>query len=166
MKRDLLNKVIAISLSVLCCNQLLQAQQTATIDRSSYYKAISSADLDLINTAINTVNKSTEKNKQAFEGALIMKRAGLLKGPSNKLKEFKAGKQKLEDVLDKNKDNAELRFLRLIIQENAPKILGYHKELEEDHKYIVSNFNSIPEATQKVIRDYSKSSKELSPSDF
>lgn len=166
MKGELLTKIILISFLVLGNNQLLLARQPATIDRSSYYKAISSANLEMINSAILAVNNSTEKNKQAFEGALIMKRAGLLKGASNKLKEFKAGKQKLEDVLNDNKDNAELRFLRLIIQENAPKILGYHKDLEEDHRYIVANFKSMPEATQKVIRDYSKTSKELSPSDF
>lgn len=166
MKPHILNKGILIALFIFGCHQFLKAQSSATIERSSYYKAISATDIAVINTAINTVNNSTEKNKEAFEGALMMKRAGLLKGASNKLKEFKAGRQKLEGVLSKNKDNPELRFLRLIIQENAPKILGYHKELEEDNKYIVSNFRSIPEATQHVIRDYSKTSKVLSPSDF
>ncbi|MCC6286292.1 MAG: hypothetical protein IT249_00255 [Chitinophagaceae bacterium] len=143
-----------------------QAQSSSKIDRANYYKAIASENLENINKQIELVNNSGEKNKDAFEGALMMKKAGLLKGPPNKLKEFKAGRQKLEDVLSTNKDNAELRFLRLIIQENAPKILGYHKELEEDHKYIVANFKTLPEATQQAIRDYSKSSKALSPSDF
>lgn len=166
MKPNLLNRGIIIALLISGCYQFLQAQSSAKIERSSYYKAISSTDITIIETEINTVNKSIEKNKEAFEGALMMKRAGLLKGASNKLKEFKAGRQKLEDVLNKNQDNAELRFLRLIIQENAPKILGYNKELKDDHKYIVANFKNIPEATQEVIKDYSKTSKELSPSEF
>ncbi|MFT3945547.1 MAG: hypothetical protein QM763_01125 [Agriterribacter sp.] len=159
-------KSIITTLFLCACYFFLQAQSSSKIDRSNYYKVIASENLESINAQIELVKNSSEKYKEAFEGALMMKRAGLLKGASNKLKEFKAGRQKLEAVLDKNKDDAELRFLRLIIQENAPKILGFHKELEEDHKYIVANYKTMPEATQQVIRDYSKSSKSLSPSEF
>ncbi|OJY95834.1 hypothetical protein DC498_15415 [Terrimonas sp.] len=159
-------KSILATLFLCACYFFPQAQSSLKIDRSNYYKIIASENLESINTQIEFVKNSGEKYKEAFEGALMMKKAGLLKGAPNKLKEFKAGRQKLEDILAKTQDNAELRFLRLIIQENAPKILGYHKELEEDHKYIVTNFKTIPEATQQAIRDYSKSSKILSLSDF
>ncbi|MFT3750863.1 MAG: hypothetical protein QM768_21295 [Agriterribacter sp.] len=159
-------KSIIATLFLCACYFFPQAQSSSKIDRSNYYKIIASENLESINAQIELVKNSGEKYKEAFEGALMMKKAGLLKGAPNKLKEFKAGRQKLEEVLEKTKDNAELRFLRLIIQENAPKILGYHKELEEDHKFIVTNFKTIPEAAQHAIRDYSKSSKILSPSDF
>jgi hypothetical protein len=152
--------------AILCTGDSLQAQSSSGLERAEYYKTIASEDIDAINTKIDVLNKSDEKNKQAFEGALMMKRAGLLKGPSKKLKEFKAGKEKLESTISADANNAELRFLRLIIQEKAPGILGYNKELQSDHKYIVDNFKSLPEATQKVVKDYSKSSKVLSPSDF
>lgn len=157
---------IAVIVITLCTAGSLQAQPSSTFDRAEYYKTIASEDLNTINSKIDGLSKSDEKNKEAFEGALMMKRAGLLKGPSKKLKEFKAGREKLESNISSDTNNAELRFLRLIIQEKAPGILGYNKELESDHKYIVANFKSLPEATQKVVKDYSKSSKVLSPSDF
>lgn len=166
MKSILFQKNIIVLLFFSLCCFAPRAQNPSGIERANYYKVISSENLEAINAEIDQVNKSSEKYKDAFTGALMMKKAGLLKGAANKLKEFKAGREKLEDVLDKNKEDAELRFLRLIIQENAPKILGYHKEVEEDHTYIVTHFKSMPEAIQKVIRDYSKSSKVLSPSEF
>jgi len=157
--------ILAIALSLISVHTV-KAQNASTLDRSVFYKTIASTDLEAINSQISSVSSSGEKNKEAFEGALMMKRAGLLKGPAKKLKEFKAGREKLETAMDKDANNAELKFLRLIIQENAPGILGYNKELKDDHKYIVEHFKTIPDATQKAIRDYSKSSKVLSPSDF
>ncbi len=153
-------------ITILFTAGTVQAQTSSNVERTEYYKTIASEDLNAINTKIDAISKSDEKNKEAFEGALMMKRAGLLKGPAKKLKEFKAGREKLESKISSDGNNAELRFLRLIIQEKAPGILGYNKELESDHKYIVANFKSLPEATQKVVKDYSKSSKVLSPSDF
>lgn len=166
MKDILSLKSIFIAFIFCVSTNFLLAQPASKIDRSNYYKVIASENLESLNSEIDVVKKSDDKYKDAFEGALMMKRAGQLKGASNKLKEFKAGRQKLEDVLNKNKDVAELRFLRLMIQENAPRILGYHKELDEDHKYIVANFKTMPVATQLVLKDYSKTSKQLSPSEF
>ena len=48
-----------------------------------------------------------------------------------------------------------------MIQENAPKVLGYHKNLAEDAKAIKSNLKSLPKETQQAILVYSKSSKLL-----
>jgi hypothetical protein len=53
-----------------------------------------------------------------------------------------------------------------MIQENAPGILGYNDDLEKDKGFIIAHFNSIPEPTRQVIRDYSRQSKTLSQSDF
>jgi hypothetical protein len=159
-------KNIIVALFLCVCYFFSQAQSSLIINRSNYYKVIGTENIDSINEQIEFVKNSEEKFKDAFEGALMMKKAALLKGAANKLKEFNTGKKKLEDVLQKNKNVAELRFLRLIIQENAPKILGYHKDLEEDQQYIVANFKTISEPVQQAIKDYSKSSKTLSSSDF
>ncbi len=119
----------------------------------------------LINN-LTTSNKGDQKLQKAFEGALMMKKAGLLKGAGNKLKQFKAGREKLESSLQTDPGNTEFRFLRLMMQENAPKILGYNDELEEDHQHLRKNFKTLPSSVQQVVIDYSKTSKILKPSDF
>jgi hypothetical protein len=52
---------------------------------------------------------------------------------------FKSGRSKLESAITKDKENTEYRFLRLIIQEHAPRIVKYRNELEKDSKWIQSN---------------------------
>jgi len=59
-----------------------------------------------------------------------MKKAGLVAGVGNKLKVFKTGLQELEASIKQDNTNAEYRFMRLMIQENAPGILGYKKEIK------------------------------------
>lgn len=154
-----------MAISGLCCMLAIpaMAQQTET---PSIYVALSSENLVSIDKELNTVDKVGDKNKTAYEGALRMKRAGLLKGAGNKLKEFKAGREKLENAISANGNSAEYRFLRIMIQENAPKILGYNDELEEDVKFLKEHFKSLPNSVQKVVLDYSKKSKILKPSDF
>ncbi|MBS1750467.1 MAG: hypothetical protein JST63_11225 [Bacteroidetes bacterium] len=141
-------------------------QQASAFDRATYYKAMEGNNSEAIKYQIDIIEKDDFKNKDAFSGALIMKSAGLMKVISKKLKTFKTGKIKFETALGKDSNNAELRFLRLIIQENAPKMLGYNHDLNTDRDFIIAHFNTIPEYTRKVIRNYSKNSKILSVSDF
>ncbi|MBS1927815.1 MAG: hypothetical protein JST95_04380, partial [Bacteroidetes bacterium] len=61
------------------------------------YKALSSRNVEVIQTQINKVQQSDLELKQAYEGALLMKKSGLLKGPAKqKLTVFKSGRLKLE----------------------------------------------------------------------
>jgi len=157
-----------VLLSLLSCSVHFAGAQTssAKFERSDFYAAFASEDTNTINQQLDIIKNDSPKGAGAFEGALRMKKAGLLKGASNKLKEFKAGRGKLEDMITAQPQNAEFRFLRLMIQEQAPRILGYKNKLEEDHKYLIEHFSTIPQAAQKVIVNYSKVSKVLSPSDF
>lgn len=142
---------------------LVAAQSNET---ASYYAALASKELTVLDDQLAILNNSNTKFKTAYEGALRMKRAGLLKGPPNKLKEFKAGREKLEKEISAHPDNAEFRFLRLMIQENAPKILGYDDNVEADLKILQQHFPSLPAALKTVITDYSKTSRIIKPSDF
>ena len=64
-----------------------------------------------------------------FTGALLMKKAGFNAPPAIKLHLFKSGHKMLEAAIRNNPENAEFRFLRLIIQEHAPGILGYKNDI-------------------------------------
>ena len=90
-----------------------------------------------------------------------MKKAQLVSKPKDKLSFFKAGRSKLESSISSDKENTEYRFLRLIIQEHAPKIVKYKKDIEEDSKLIRSNFKDLSTILQQIISDYSKKSRVL-----
>ena len=108
-------------------------------DRTTFYAAMASGKSEDINAQLDIINKSSFAEKDAFEGTLLMNKAGLITGAGNKLSVFKAGRKKLEAEIKKDSSNAEFRFLRLMIQEHAPGILGYKNELQNDKEYIRKN---------------------------
>lgn len=95
-----------------------------------------------------------------------MKKAGFLKGVNNKVKTFKKGAGLLEGEIRIIRDNVEYRFLRLIIQEHAPKILKYNKNLEEDKKVVLTGYEKLDPDLQKIIKNYSASSGVIKKEDL
>ena len=59
--------------------------------------------------------------------------------PIEKLDYFNRGKKKIERAIDKDKDDPELRYLRLLVQLNAPKFLSYDKSIESDLNFFINN---------------------------
>jgi hypothetical protein len=135
--------------------------QDKSIDRATFYQAIQQDKKDLINNQLKKLKTVSPGIRQAFEGAMIMKKAGIGGSPVTKLNLFKQGHKELEAAIRKEPGNAEFRFLRLIIQENAPGFLGYRDNLEGDSEYIRKSYKSLPDDVQRAITDYSKKSKVL-----
>jgi len=135
-------------------------------DRSAFYAVMASGKIGEVNEELLQLNSATLNEKEAYEGALMMRKGGLEKVPAEKLKFFKKGRIKLETALLKDSDNGEYHFLRLTIQENAPKIVKYRSELETDKQQIKKSFKNLSSVVQQAILDYSKSSKILHPKDF
>jgi hypothetical protein len=135
-------------------------------DKTSYYQILKTGSITETNNEISLIDALSLKNKDAFIGALMMKKAGLLKVPKEKLDNFKKGAKKLETVLRSDTSNVEYHFLRLIIQEHAPKIVKYNKNISEDAAFIKKNYKELSSDVQKILIDYSQSSKALKPQDF
>lgn len=135
-------------------------------DKTTYYEILKSGALTEINNEIELLDASAIKNKDAFTGALMMKKAGLLKVAKEKMSNFKKGAVKLETVLRADTSNVEYRFLRLIIQEHAPKVVKYNKNIETDAAFIKKNYKELSADVQKILIDYSQTSKFLKPQDF
>jgi len=136
------------------------------IDRSAFYASMAADDINKINEQLKLVDALPTSEKDAYYGALLMKKAGLLKGVGNKLNVFKEGHKKLEAAITKNKANTEFHFLRLMIQENAPGVLGYKSDIQKDSDLIKKTYKDLPQVVQHAIIDYSKKSKILKPQDF
>ncbi len=141
-------------------------QKQQIFEKSSFYKVMASGKLENINVQLSIVAAASIPEKEAYKGALLMRKAGLLKKAADKLKFFKAGYIQLESALKKDSTNGEYHFLRLTIQEHAPRTVKYFKDLQKDRLYIQNTFKELSQVVQKAIFDYSKNSKILRPEDF
>ena len=135
-------------------------------DKASYYKILKSGTTKEIDNELSKIDASMLVEKEAFKGALLMRKAGLVDVPKKKLDYFKSGRIKLETVLRDDSTNAEYRFLRLIIQEHAPKVVKYSGQTQGDAAFIKKNYKTLSPDIQKIVIDYSQTSKSLKPQDF
>jgi hypothetical protein len=135
-------------------------------DKDAFYTAMASGNLEQVDNQLAIVKAASFTEKEAYEGALLMRKSGLLKKPHDKLKSFKEGRTKFDPALAADIENTEYRFLRLTIQENAPRIVKYYKEQEEDSRHIKKNYKKLPPAVQKAILEYSKTSNVLRQEDL
>ena len=135
-------------------------------DKSSFYKSMQSESSNEVDAVLNQLKTLDIPERDAYIGALTMRKAGLVGPPSKKLNTFKSGHKKLEAAIKKDTLNAEFRFLRLIIQEQAPGYLKYRGNIKQDSEYVRRSYKTLPDAVQQAIVNYSKKSKILKPGDF
>ncbi len=132
-----------------------------TFNEATFFTAIASEDLSLVDNQISSLKKASIKEKEAYVGALMMKKAGLVSPVRTKLKLFKEGHAKLQQAIAKDPANGVYRFLRLIIQENAPGILNYNDDIKEDSRYVNEVFDTLSPVVKNAALDYGKRSKAL-----
>jgi hypothetical protein len=154
-------KSILISLLSLWLNY---SQVQPTFNRSSFYGVLSGKSLKEIDNELNALDKSP--GNSAFKGTLRMKKSGMTADPKDKLKFFKTGRQELESAIAGDSTNSEYRFLRILIQENVPKIVRYNGDIKKDASYLRKHYKTLPSAAKQALLDYSKKSKELKPEYF
>ncbi|MBV8391303.1 MAG: hypothetical protein JO080_15970 [Mucilaginibacter sp.] len=135
-------------------------------DKAEFYDIMKSGTLETVSNELDAVKAAPEKEREGYEGALLMKKAGLLKKAKERLAFFKQGRIKLETALLADPENTEFHFLRLAIEEHAPKIVKYHSDIEKDKAIVVKNFKSLPQAVRHAILDYCEKSKVLHKEDF
>jgi hypothetical protein len=134
---------------------------TANINRPAFYKAMEENNKSLVNAQLTELESAPDGLRQAFTGAMLMKKASFGAPPAIKLRLFKQGRKMLEAAIRQEPENAEFRFLRLIVQEHAPGALGYKNDVQKDSEYIRKSYKSLPDEVQQAIADYSKKSKFL-----
>ncbi|WP_431165245.1 hypothetical protein [Tenacibaculum halocynthiae] len=85
---------------------------------------------------INKYKNSSKINIIAYVVSLEMKQAKYKFFPWKKLSIFNKGKKKLEGLIRDNPDNVDLRYVRLVIQENVPSLLNYKSNITEDKLFL------------------------------
>jgi len=141
----------------------LHDREEPIFDRKGYYHVLKAGGLIEIGQELATVTALGGNDGEAYSGGLLMRKAGLLKRPKEKLEAFKRGRIKLETAIHADPQKAEYHFIRLIIQEHAPKVTKYQDQLEEDRELIRRQFSKLPADLQEAIRDYSQASAVLHP---
>lgn len=90
----------------------------------------------------------------AYKGAAFALQARYTGDRKHKKELFVAGAKDLEAAIAKDPTNVELRFIRLIIQENTPKILKYKGDLTTDKQMIITSFAKQPTVVKEAIKRY------------
>lgn len=142
--------ILFILVSTLCISQELKQL------RMDYPKA--NLDEKITNTLhenLSSVSKEANKTIVAYRGAATTLKAKFAKSFKNKKKFFKEGAELLEFAVNLEPKNIEIRCLRLGVQENSPKIVGYKKNIEEDKQYLLDHFAAVTDVgLRKFIKGY------------
>lgn len=114
----------------------------------------------------NLVTKERETSViAAYKGAAIALKAKFTSDKKQRKVWFVEGVTKLENAIKDDSNNAEIRLIRLSIQENTPKILKYKSNITEDKNFIVNNFDKQNKSLKEYIRLYVKQSKVFTDSE-
>lgn len=119
--------------------------------RSNYDKAVT--DKELCSQMIEELTKTPPTPLYiAYLGGLQTIWANHVFSPFSKLSTFNQGKKNIERAVAAEPDNAEIRYVRLSIQKNAPSFLGYHSMIGTDEAFLKTHRKKIAsEAMQRKI---------------
>ena len=145
---------------------LLASPDLASV-RKQYIGAGSSEQdaAELFKTMEAVSDESGNHTMLAYKAAAYTLKAKYEKGLLNKKNLFTKGAKMLEGVIKKDPSNYEARLLRLSIQENAPKITGYNKDIEEDKKFILTNYSNQKQDLKEFAKGFVNQSALFSASD-
>jgi hypothetical protein len=125
-------KLITVIILLFSLSSSVIAQDT------SVYDLLNTGTLQTINQKIKKLEPSIQKSNlyKCYYGSLISKKSEKIKSPKEKISNFKIGVSFIEESIESNPKNSELRFLRYLIQVKSPKIVSYKINIAEDKAFI------------------------------
>jgi len=85
---------------------------------------------------MNLLEKEKGTESKAYYAAMLFMKAKYVKFPLTKYNNFKKGKASLDRLIQENKTNVELRYLRFVFQHEMPNFLNYNSNIQEDYSVI------------------------------
>ncbi|WEK68543.1 MAG: hypothetical protein P0Y62_11845 [Candidatus Chryseobacterium colombiense] len=127
--------------------------------RESYAKANSSNanTEEFINIAEKT--SGSDAVIQGYKAAAHIMEAKITK--NNRKTLVKSGATSLEAIIKSNPNNVELRVIRMSVQENIPKIVGYRGSLKDDKAFLLNNYSKQNTALKSYIKRFAAQSKTM-----
>ncbi|MCG8575296.1 MAG: hypothetical protein MI810_10460 [Flavobacteriales bacterium] len=77
----------------------------------------------------------------AYHAGAVMTWANHTLSPITKCKYFYDGAADLEDAIEYEPDNVEMRFIRFCVQDGSPSYLGYNGQVDEDKAYVLKHID-------------------------
>lgn len=133
--------------------------QNPTDVREQYYAA--SKSKQNAEKFYNLLAKYNKENKTmiAYKGAALALKSKYAPDKKDKKELFIEGVTTIENCVKQEPSNAEIRLIRLSIQENTPKFLKYKANIDEDKKMILSLFDKQSKELKEYIKIYINQSK-------
>ncbi|MDN3723347.1 hypothetical protein QRD02_03055 [Aequorivita sp. SDUM287046] len=135
--------------------------------RSQYPQAVESVEnTSKLDQTFSAINVSSNPILRAYKGAVLTLKAKFSKKKSDKKEFFKEGVSLIESAANAEPSNIEIRYIRLSVQENSPKFLGYDNNIESDKNFILKNCANISSKELKnIIREFALNSRNFSDSE-
>jgi hypothetical protein len=126
--------------------------------RELYANAV--ADERIAQQLVRETNISASSNlTMGYHGAAKIIMAKHLVNPFSKWNSFRSGRAILESAINADLSDAELRYLRLTIQENVPSFLGYKSNIRDDRSFLLGILTDLKDSHLKeIIQNYLKHS--------
>lgn len=102
---------------------------------------------------IISLQNDSSPEAMGYVASMNFMKSHFLKFPFTKLKYFKRGKKSLDNLINKNPKNVEIRYIRFLMQKQIPKFLGYNKHIDEDFKIITNGIeeNTVSYEVKSII---------------
>lgn len=132
------------------------ASQELSDLRARYPKAnLQETVTDALFEDLSLILKKDDKILVAYKGAVATLKAKYAKGFLKKKSYFKQGAELLEYAIAEAPKNIEIRCLRLSVQENSPRIVGYKKNIKEDKQFLLDHYTSNTDTeVKKFVKGY------------
>lgn len=125
-----------LGLSIISCVLMTTVSVNSQI-RSDFHK--DNHEEEDLKKIINHTEYHNSPLTKAYKGLSETMMAQYAFMPTSKLRYFNNGKYKIESAIKTEPDNPELRYIRLMVQLNAPSLLGYTKEVSDDLTFFIIN---------------------------
>ncbi len=108
-------------------------------------------DKEQLNYIVNNAQYDSSALTLAYKGLCETMLAEHVFLPTSKINSFNRGKEKVESAISQSPKDCELRYIRLLIQLNAPRFLGYHEDIEQDLDYFIATVNDQIDGRWKSV---------------
>ncbi|MFT5512228.1 MAG: hypothetical protein ACI8SE_000625 [Bacteroidia bacterium] len=131
-----------ISFVVLAIGCLVSAAFSLKVShiREDFHKSVrSECKLQAIIVSTTYPNDNITKG---YKGLAKCTSAEFANWPSTKWKYFTEGKTLIEGAIDSDPQNPEVRYIRLMVQLNAPNLVGYSSDIDADLSLFITNIKT------------------------
>jgi hypothetical protein len=145
---------------------VLNSPDISTTRRLFIKAANSKSEAEKFSSTLTRISNGSSKTLLAYKAASIIIAGKFASRLEDKKKNAVEGITMLENTVAQDRDNVEIRLIRLSIQENSPRILKYKKNIAEDKTFIVLHYKDQPAALKDFIKAYTRQSKVFSEADL